>query len=147
MKKVFSNQKIKELIIIAAVLILLAVLVILRIYKCPLDFLFGIPCPMCGITRAYLSLLNGDIRTAFYYHPLWPALLIIGLMYALYLFGVIDPSKKVINIIGYSLCVLLIACFIIRHLLGSPVVQVHFDSSLICRALNILNISFSEVSP
>ena len=40
---------------------------------------FGIPCPGCGLTRAFQSLLSGDLRKAFYYHPLWWALpLLLG---------------------------------------------------------------------
>ncbi len=31
----------------------------------------GIPCPGCGFTRAYLSLLKGDLVSAFFYHPLF----------------------------------------------------------------------------
>ena len=36
----------------------------LRVFQitCPLRYLFGIPCPTCGITRAMLSLIRGDIR-------------------------------------------------------------------------------------
>ncbi|WP_300357510.1 DUF2752 domain-containing protein [Fusobacterium sp.] len=33
--------------------------------------IFGIPCPTCGITRAYISLLHLDIKSAFFYHPLF----------------------------------------------------------------------------
>ena len=138
MNKAFKNLKTKELITLAVVLILLAVLVVLRIYKCPLDFFFGIPCPMCGITRSFLSLLQGDITMAFYYHPLWPVILLAAVLYVLYLFGVISPSRRFINIAGYTLCVLLIVCFIIRHLTGSPVVKVHFNSSLIYRIYEVL---------
>nr|WP_136479594.1 DUF2752 domain-containing protein [Acetivibrio thermocellus]THJ77178.1 DUF2752 domain-containing protein [Acetivibrio thermocellus] len=32
---------------------------------------FGIPCPGCGMTRAYLSLVKFDLTSAFYYHPLF----------------------------------------------------------------------------
>nr|WP_276020532.1 DUF2752 domain-containing protein [Acetivibrio straminisolvens] len=40
---------------------------------------FGLPCPGCGMTRAYLSLLKFDLASAFYYHPLFllPAILAI----------------------------------------------------------------------
>lgn len=31
----------------------------------------GIPCPGCGLTRAFLSLLEGDPASAFFYHPLF----------------------------------------------------------------------------
>jgi len=31
----------------------------------------GLPCPGCGMTRAYLSLFKFDLASAFYYHPLF----------------------------------------------------------------------------
>jgi hypothetical protein len=37
---------------------------------CPLASTLGIPCPGCGLTRATLSLLHGDVRTALRFHPL-----------------------------------------------------------------------------
>lgn len=38
---------------------------------CPIRALTGIPCPGCGLTRAYLCLFRGDLRGALYYHPLF----------------------------------------------------------------------------
>ncbi|RXE59568.1 DUF2752 domain-containing protein [Acetivibrio mesophilus] len=32
---------------------------------------FGLPCPGCGMTRAYFSLFKFDLASAFYYHPLF----------------------------------------------------------------------------
>lgn len=37
---------------------------------CPLAGSFGIPCPGCGLTRATLALLHGDVRSALQLHPL-----------------------------------------------------------------------------
>lgn len=31
----------------------------------------GIPCPSCGMTRAYMALFHGDLNGAFFYHPLF----------------------------------------------------------------------------
>ena len=39
---------------------------------CPLYELTGITCPLCGTTRAFLSLFRGQLRTAFLCHPLFP---------------------------------------------------------------------------
>lgn len=40
--------------------------------------LFGIICPGCGMTRAVVALINGDITAAFYYHPMvWSLPIII----------------------------------------------------------------------
>jgi hypothetical protein len=37
---------------------------------CPMASSLGIPCPGCGLTRATLSLLHGDVRAALHFHPL-----------------------------------------------------------------------------
>ena len=31
----------------------------------------GVPCPACGMTRAWAYALSGDLRQAFYFHPLF----------------------------------------------------------------------------
>ena len=38
---------------------------------CPIKFLTGVSCPGCGLTRATLAFLRGDLKQAFYYHPLF----------------------------------------------------------------------------
>ncbi|MCL2699370.1 MAG: DUF2752 domain-containing protein [Defluviitaleaceae bacterium] len=38
---------------------------------CPVYSLIGIPCPSCGMTRAWISALRGDLRMALGYHPLF----------------------------------------------------------------------------
>lgn len=45
-------------------------------YRCPFLFLWGIPCPGCGMTRAFLALLHLDFAAAFYYHPLFPVVIL-----------------------------------------------------------------------
>jgi hypothetical protein len=42
---------------------------------CPFRLLTGIPCPGCGMTRAFLSAFQLDFRSAFLYHPLFPVVL------------------------------------------------------------------------
>lgn len=38
---------------------------------CPIRFLTGISCAGCGMSRAWLSLLRGDLAAAFAFHPLF----------------------------------------------------------------------------
>lgn len=37
---------------------------------CPMASTFGVPCPGCGLTRATLALLHGDVPGALRFHPL-----------------------------------------------------------------------------
>ncbi|MGN1234562.1 MAG: DUF2752 domain-containing protein [Christensenellaceae bacterium] len=41
-------------------------------YVCPFYACFHIPCPGCGMTRAYQALICFDLRSAFEYHCLFP---------------------------------------------------------------------------
>lgn len=47
---------------------------------CPIRFTTGVACPGCGMTRAWLAVLSGDVPAAFAYHPLfWCVPLVLGL--------------------------------------------------------------------
>ncbi|HIZ16758.1 MAG TPA: DUF2752 domain-containing protein, partial [Firmicutes bacterium] len=37
---------------------------------CLIKSTIGVPCPGCGMTRATLELLSGNISAALHYHPL-----------------------------------------------------------------------------
>jgi hypothetical protein len=52
---------------------------------------FGIPCPGCGLTRATLTLLHGDVQGALRFHPL--VLLISPLVAALLGVALLDLSR------------------------------------------------------
>jgi hypothetical protein len=41
---------------------------------CYFKAFFGIPCPGCGLTRAFISFFTGDYSAAFFYHPLFLAI-------------------------------------------------------------------------
>jgi hypothetical protein len=66
---------------ILGVLLLLLALTLLIIYGCPFYELFGIPCPCCGVTRAWLAFLRGDITLAFQYHALFLVIPPMGILY------------------------------------------------------------------
>lgn len=50
-------------------LLVLLGLVWFDVWRCPVQAILKIPCPCCGITRAYRELLQGNFRQALYYHP------------------------------------------------------------------------------
>ena len=66
----------------AVVSLLILVLNLLGVWRgCVFRAVTGIACPTCGMTRAYLSLLKLDLKSAFYYHPLfWVVPAIAGLL-------------------------------------------------------------------
>ena len=46
---------------------------------CLFQALFRVPCPGCGMTRAWLSVCRGDFAAAFSFHPLfWTVPLLYG---------------------------------------------------------------------
>ena len=70
-----SNKK--KLILAYVIFFLVGIaLVVLSLFKIPFECMFynytSIPCPSCGMTRAFKSLLSFDIMQAFWYHPLFP---------------------------------------------------------------------------
>jgi hypothetical protein len=48
----------------------LALILLSQLPFCPMAGVLGIPCPGCGLTRATLAALHGDLRGAFHLHPL-----------------------------------------------------------------------------
>ncbi len=92
------------------------IIFIVFIYKCPINYFWGVQCPGCGITRAYLSALNLDFISAFRYHPLFltiaPTILYIAHRNILR----IKLSCKIEKLLFCILLVLLIALYIVRIL-------------------------------
>ena len=133
-----EHKIIRDMIPLLAAFMIFAVMFQLGIYRCPLDFLVGIPCPLCGMTRAFVALVGGDVAGAFYYHPLWPLALPAVAFFVLNYLGMIHPPEKVFGAVLCCVCVLLAVCFVIRHIMHSPVVALHFPTSLAGRILSYL---------
>ena len=74
-----NNLK-QKLMILAAAAALVFAWAYFGIY-CLFKRFFGIPCPGCGMTRAYLALLRLDIRGAFEMHPMFWSVPILLLFY------------------------------------------------------------------
>lgn len=84
----------------------------------------GVPCPGCGMTRAYFALFRGDIGGAFFYHPLFAAPMLIALVCALHAF----PSRSIrwvnrlyaSNVFWGALLALIVGVYIVRMILFFP---------------------------
>ena len=51
---------------------------------CPFHAITGVPCPTCGITRGFSSLLHGDLGSAFIFNPLGFSALVGLAIYLVY---------------------------------------------------------------
>jgi len=50
---------------------------------CPLRRFTGIPCGSCGLTRAIVALIHGDLMTAIHFHLAAPLLFLAGVLIVL----------------------------------------------------------------
>ena len=122
-------KKEKQIYIITIIIILL--LSLLKIYKCPFKYIFGISCPFCGMTRAFISLIKFEIAKSFYYHLLWPLVLIILIIYTLIELKIIKIKKKIIYILLYVFCIINLIYYFYRLFNNSNIVYFDFKKSLI----------------
>ena len=76
-------SKLKEKIITCGAVV--AVVAVMYIFKLPCLFkaVFGIPCPGCGMTRAYISLLHLDFLQAFNFNIMFWSVPVLVLLYFL----------------------------------------------------------------
>jgi hypothetical protein len=100
-------------------LIATAILIVMAVFSdtglCVFRRATGLPCPSCGMTRAYSSLFSGDIRKAFFMHPLF---LLVPVMVFLVIYS--HYKKKDFTKTYIVLFVLFIAVYIIRMIFLFP---------------------------
>ena len=123
-------DKMKKHITYALITVFIIIL-ILSFYRCPFYFLLGIPCPFCGMTRAFLCVLKGDFIEAFYFHPLWPLVIVAGIIFILVKIKVLKLSGKAVNILAFIAAFLFLLCFILRHVYHSPIVQIDLSKGIL----------------
>lgn len=105
---------------------------------CPLNFITGLLCPCCGISRMLISLLKLDFEAAFYYNaallifmPLWITLC------AIYFYDYIKTgnkkAKKWTTIVLYSSFAVVVIFGILRNIIdlgigptNSPLITTFF---------------------
>ena len=109
-------------------------------YKCPFDFLWGVSCPGCGMTRAFLALLlQRDIRAAFYYHPLFPVVIIAAVLLAVHFTGLHRFGRKAKNILLSVFCILFVIVYVLRLIFCPELISIHPSRGLIFRLLSRLS--------
>ena len=87
-------KNIKEKVLTTtAIVAIVAAMYFLKI-SCIFKLIFKIPCPGCGMTRAYISLLHFDFAKAFEYNFMFWS---VPILFLLYLFDGKLFKKKWIN--------------------------------------------------
>lgn len=122
--------------------LLIVLLIISCVYKCPYSLLFGIPCPGCGMTRAFFALAQGNVKDAFYYHPLFPLVILLSIGWLLNYFKLISITQKQKDLILWTSIFLFIITYLIRIYLGSDVLNFDFHSSLLYQLFRYIKISY-----
>ncbi len=79
---------------------------------CPVQALLGIPCPGCGMTRAWLAALRLDFSAAFAYHPMFWA--VVPVFLALVRGGKLTGRKKLDTYLLLGLLAGFLICYIVR---------------------------------
>lgn len=106
---------------------------------CPLKHFFGISCPSCGMARAHMAILHGDIHAAFAAHPLfWLAIPLIFLFLHSGVFN-FHISKKMLSVIGIAAIILLLVVYLLRvFVFHDPIVQPDFEHSILYRFIELV---------
>lgn len=81
---------------------------------CVFRLMTGVPCPGCGMTRAWLAALRLDFAAAFAYHPLFWAVPIAFVLAFVREEMASGKVKRGIDIVVATLCVPVIAVWIVR---------------------------------
>ena len=71
----------KDKLFTLALLVAVLGLYLLLKLPCPIQYFLQFPCPGCGMTRAWLSLLWGEFALAFRMHAMFWSVPILGLYY------------------------------------------------------------------
>lgn len=100
------KETIKAALIIAVFYFVIELLGI----TCPIYFVTGISCAGCGMSRAWLSLLGGDLAGAFSYHPLF---FLPPLALGLWFLRKKLPGRLVKGL-GIGILVLFLAVYVVR---------------------------------
>lgn len=133
-----KEQIIKHNILRKCIYLFLLAVCLFFFYHCPFDYLFGISCPGCGMTRALISFLLLRFDLAFYYHP-GIYLVIPGfILWCLDYFKLLTlkrRTKKVLLSVGITALILI---YFIRLFFGSDIVQIDIRSGIIYRLFNYL---------
>lgn len=124
------SQRLKHLFVVFLFLIGL----IVAGYQCPIFYFTGVPCPGCGMTRAWMNALHLNWKQAFSYHPLFLTVPVIAII----LFFQNEIPKKVLYGLMIFFLILYLVVYIYRiFLYPNSLVYIDFKNSFVVRCLGL----------
>lgn len=116
LKKSNKTKNFFKIIVICILLAGAAALIYFLDYGCIFRKIFGVICPSCGLSRAFMCCLKLDFAGAFYYHPMIFSLPVL----VLYIIknGVLFKNSVVNRIVLAAIGAGFVLCYIIRLFLG-----------------------------
>lgn len=130
-----KGKKLGRFVLVCGAILLLGLTV-----GCPIRQLTGIPCPGCGMSRAWLCVLQFRFEEAFRYHPLFfLAPLIMVLAFGETLFEKNRRNTRLMHLVLAVVVVSMLAVYVYRIFPGhSSVVRIELENGLIYRGIRIL---------
>ncbi len=126
------NKKVIK--ITGAIFALLLFLLFVGVY-CPIQNIFGIPCPGCNMTTSLYYLLTGHLQASLFYHAMLIPTFVFGL---LFLYCQIKKKKKWKERILWMWAGCMIVYYIYRMLFIFPDIPMVYDTnSLLGQLLHI----------
>lgn len=89
-------------------------------HACPIDLIFGVPCPGCGLTRAVMLVFRGDFVGAFSMHPLVFTLPVIGALLIAAFFSERFSRSKIFSAFCIFFSALFIGVYVYRMIAFFP---------------------------
>jgi len=87
-----------------------------QMFTCPYKSYFGFDCLACGIQRAMMALLRGDLRTSLYLYPALIPLIFMVLFIGSHLYFKFKHGARLINYLFIFNAGLILTTYIIKHL-------------------------------
>ena len=109
----FSLRRAIKFVLACAVLLILFILLDLG---CPIRAVFGIPCPGCGMTRAWLNFFRLDFGGAFAMHPLF----LLAPVAALLASSLLNRHTKIRLGLAATIILAFVSAYVIRMVLLFP---------------------------
>ena len=69
-RRLFASDAARCVFAVGLIVVCVALAHVFGVVLCPMKRFLGVPCPTCGLTRAFVALLHGNVGEAFAIQPL-----------------------------------------------------------------------------